>query len=73
MTSEIFQTIKVEGMTCSHCEANVTRNLSKLEGIDEVVADRNTVQVKIKGSRINLAEIEQIVTDLGYQFKGSIQ
>jgi uncharacterized protein len=69
---ELFQTISVEGMTCPHCEANITRNLTKLEGIDEVVADRNTAQVKISGIKINLAEIEQVITDLGYKFKGSI-
>lgn len=72
MTLDRFQTIRVEGMTCSHCEASVTRNLSKLEGIEEVVADKNTSQVKIKGSKINLTEVEQIVTELGYQFKGSL-
>lgn len=72
MTLETFQTISVEGMTCSHCEASVTRNLSKLDGIEEVVADKNTAKVKIRGSKINLAEIEQVVTDLGYQFKGRV-
>jgi copper chaperone CopZ len=73
MVLELFQTISVEGMTCPHCEANVTRNLTKLDGIDEVVADRNTAQVKITGTTINLAEIEQVITGLGYQFKGSIE
>lgn len=72
MTRETFQTIRVEGMTCSHCEASINRNLSKLDGIDEVVADKNTSQVKVRGSKINLTEIEAVVTDLGYQFKGSI-
>lgn len=72
MTAENFQTIKVEGMTCSHCEASINRNLSKIEGIEEVVADKNTSQVKIKGSKINLPEIERIVIDLGYQYKGTI-
>jgi uncharacterized membrane protein YraQ (UPF0718 family) len=72
MTQEKFQTIKVEGMTCSHCEASINRNLSKLTGIDEVVADKNTCQVKIRGSRIDYSEIEQIVTDLGYQYKGAV-
>lgn len=67
-----FQTIKVEGMSCSHCEANINRNLSKLEGIDEVVADKNAAQVKITGDKIDLAEIERIVNELGYQFKGSL-
>jgi uncharacterized membrane protein YraQ (UPF0718 family) len=73
MTKETFQTIKVEGMTCSHCEASINRNLSKLDGMEEVIADKNTSQVKIRGSKINLAEIERIVTDLGYQYKGSLK
>jgi len=72
MTLDKFQTIRVEGMTCSHCEAAITRNLGKVQGIEEVVADKNTSQVKMKGAKINLAEVEQIVTDLGYQYKGVI-
>jgi hypothetical protein len=73
MALETFQTINVEGMTCPHCEANVSRNLTKLEGIDEVVADRNTAQVKIVGTKINLDEIARVITELGYQFKGSVE
>ena len=72
MTEETFQTIKVEGMTCSHCEASINRNLSKLAGIDEVVADKNTSLVKFRGEKINLAEIEQVVAEIGYQFKGLV-
>lgn len=72
MTKEIFQTIRVEGMTCSHCETNVTRTLLKLEGIEEVVADKNTSQVKIMGEEINLSDIEKAVTEIGYQFKGVV-
>lgn len=72
MGKETFQTIRVEGMTCSHCEASITRNLLKLAGMEEVIADKNTSQVKIRGSKINLVEIEQIVNDLGYQYKGGI-
>jgi copper chaperone CopZ len=70
MTQESSQTLRVDGMTCSHCEATVTRNLSKLEGIEEVMADKNTSQVKIKGAKIDLVQIEQVITDLGYQYKG---
>lgn len=72
MTKEVFQTIRVEGMTCSHCEASVNRNLLKIEGIDEVIADKNTSQVKISGEKINLSEIERVVTEIGYQFKGVV-
>jgi len=73
MTKEIFQTIKVEGMTCSHCEASINNNLSKLTGIEEVIANKNTSSVKISGSIIDLAEIERVVTELGYQYKGSVK
>ncbi|HAQ21080.1 MAG TPA: heavy metal-associated domain-containing protein [Prolixibacteraceae bacterium] len=73
MTNETFQAFRVEGMTCSHCEASINRNLSKLDGIDEVIADRNTAQVKVRGSEINFSEIERMVTDLGYQYKGNIK
>ena len=72
MIKEIFQTIRVEGMTCSHCEANVTRTLLKLDGIEEVSADRNTSEVKIMGEEINLSEIEQAVNEIGFQFKGVV-
>lgn len=64
--------LKVEGMTCSHCEASVTRNLKKLEGVEEVFADKNTSEVQVKGTKINLAEIEKIINEIGYQYKGEI-
>jgi len=71
MALELFQTINVEGMTCPHCEANIARCLTELDGIDEVIADRNTAQVKILGTKINLDEIARVITELGYQFKGT--
>ena len=69
MALGLFQTISVEGVTCPHCEAHVTRSLTKLDGIDEVVADRNTAQVRISATKINLDEIAGVITKLGYQFK----
>ena len=67
-----FKTLKIEGMTCSHCEASVTKNLLKLDGIDEVLADKNTSNVKISGNKIDLKEIEKIIIEIGYQFKGEV-
>ncbi len=73
MTSTMnLKTLKVEGMTCSHCEASITRNLSQLDGIDEVFADRNSSEVKIKGEKINLGQIEKVITEIGYQYKGEV-
>jgi copper chaperone CopZ len=63
---------KVEGMTCSHCEATVTRTLLKLEGIDEVIADKEKSEVRIAGEKIDEQEIEQAISSIGYRFKGKV-
>ncbi len=71
-TSMDFKTLKVEGMTCSHCEASVTRNLLKVDGIDEVIANKNTSEVKISGEKIDLSEIEKVISEIGYDYKGEV-
>lgn len=68
MQKEEGVTVKVTGMTCSHCEANVKRNLESLQGISNVVADRNTNAVKISGTKIDLLKIKETVNGLGYTF-----
>ncbi|WP_163707910.1 SO_0444 family Cu/Zn efflux transporter [Mangrovibacterium lignilyticum] len=67
-----LKTLKVEGMTCSHCEASVTRNLLKIADIDEVIADKNTSEVKVSGKKIDLKEIEKVIEAIGYHYKGEI-
>ena len=61
-------TVNVTGMTCSHCEANVKRNLEALTGITNVVADNKNNTVKISGTKINLAKVKETVNGLGYNF-----
>ena len=61
-------TVRVEGMTCSHCEANVKRNLESIKGITSVVADNRNNIVKISGSKINLEKVKETVNSLGYKF-----
>lgn len=60
--------VTVTGMTCSHCEANVKRNLEALKGITNVVADNKTNTVKISGTDINLEKVKTTVNGLGYRF-----
>jgi hypothetical protein len=61
-------TVKVTGMTCSHCEATVKRNLEALNGITSVIADNKSNTVKITGSDINLEKVKATVNGLGYNF-----
>ncbi|MBN2634929.1 MAG: SO_0444 family Cu/Zn efflux transporter [Prolixibacteraceae bacterium] len=63
-------TVTVKGMTCSHCEATVKRNLEALDGIDNVIADNKTDTVKISGSAISLEKVKNTVNGLGYNFVG---
>ncbi|MFW5831521.1 MAG: SO_0444 family Cu/Zn efflux transporter [Prolixibacteraceae bacterium] len=61
-------TVNVAGMTCSHCEANVKRNLEAINGITNVVADNRTDTVKITGYKINIEKVKKTVNELGYKF-----
>jgi uncharacterized protein len=61
-------TIKVKGMTCSHCEATVKRNLEALKGITNVVADHRRETVKITGKDIDLEKVKNTVNKLGYNY-----
>jgi len=70
MDAENSVSVIVEGMACSHCEATVTSNLSKIEGVTTVVADKNTNTVSLLGEKINLEKVEEVVHSLGYKYKG---
>lgn len=63
-------TVKVTGMTCSHCESNVKRNLEALDGITSVVADNRSETVKITGSGYDLENVKKTVEGLGYKYVG---
>lgn len=63
-------TVNVTGMTCSHCEANVKRNLEAINGITNVIADNRTETVKITGNKINLEKVKETVNNLGYKYVG---
>jgi uncharacterized membrane protein YraQ (UPF0718 family) len=62
--------LKVEGMTCSHCEANVKRNLEAIKGIRNVIANNQSNSVKISGSGYNLEKVKETINGLGYKFIG---
>ena len=70
-SNQLYSTIKVEGMTCNHCKANVDSALRKL-GIDVEQIDLSSSIVKIKGSDLDEEKIAETVNSLGYNYKGII-
>jgi len=60
--------LHVEGMTCGGCENRINSELSGLDGIKTVRADKGgTVDIKYDLMKIRLDAIEQKINDLGYR------
>jgi len=63
------QNIKIEGMSCASCAANITKGLNKNEGVKtaEVNFATEKAVVEFDESKTSLKEIKKIITDLGYE------
>lgn len=63
------ETFDVIGMTCAACQANITRAVSKLDGVETVDVSliSNTMKVDYDPDKTNPASIMQAVSDIGYE------
>lgn len=61
-----IQEIKVEGMTCNHCKANVESNLEKLDFVTKVSANINTQTVVVEGKDIDMNKVKNLIEEIGY-------
>ena len=64
----ITEKYNVSGMTCAACQANVTRCMQKLDGVDEVNVSllANQMTVSYDETKLNSAVIIQQVKEIGY-------
>jgi uncharacterized membrane protein YraQ (UPF0718 family)/copper chaperone CopZ len=67
-----IQEYRVEGMTCDHCKAKVENGLKELQGVSEVLANRNTGVVSIQAETDNEDDIREAVGSLGYTYAGKL-
>lgn len=68
---EKMMEIIVKGMMCGHCEAHVKKDLEKIDGVKEVVANHETNIVSIETTKeVSIDEISKAVTEAGYEFCG---
>jgi uncharacterized membrane protein YraQ (UPF0718 family)/copper chaperone CopZ len=65
-------TFRVEGMTCDHCKATVEKGLMDLQGVSEVLADRNVGQVRIQAESVSDERIKETIEKLGYRYGGKL-
>lgn len=60
-------TYTVPGMTCGHCKAAVTSEVSALSGVTGVVVDLATKRVEVVGDRLDDAAIRAAIEEAGYE------
>ena len=62
------QTFTVTGMTCGHCVASVTEEVSELEGVENVDVDLATGSVTVTSSTpLEDDAVRAAVEEAGYQ------
>lgn len=64
--SEADLKLKIAGMTCNHCVANVKRALSENKGVEQVSVDLTSGIALIYGKGLNSADLKKSVEDIGY-------
>ena len=61
-------TYRVVGMTCGHCVASVTAELTKVPGVTDVDVDLASGDVTVLSDRsLDLDEVRAAVDEAGYQ------
>lgn len=64
----IVQQFKVGGMSCKNCKAHVEREISEIDGIEDVYADLITGEVSVTGTAIDEGKVKEAVEKAGYVF-----
>ena len=65
------QTYTVTGMTCGHCVASVTEEVSGIDGVTDVAVDLPTGAVTVTSTEpVDDADIRAAVQEAGYELAG---
>lgn len=70
MANEV-KTLKVEGMSCSHCENSVKKAVGALEGVESVAVDLGGKRVTIEfdAGKVSVDVIKDAIEDQGYDVR----
>ena len=63
------ETIKVEGMSCMHCQLRVKKAVEEVEGVRKADVDLQTKQVVIdyEEGKANLEKVKAAIREAGYE------
>ena len=63
-------TVKIEGMTCGHCEGKVSTELGKISGVSEVKAiAADGIAIVTSADALNIEEVTSAVVSAGFRFQ----
>jgi len=57
----------VQGMTCAHCKASVTEEVSEVPGVASVDVDLPSGRVTVTGESVDDAAVRAAVDEAGYE------
>ncbi len=60
-------TYRVPGMSCEHCKAAVTEELSGVDGVQNVSVDLATKVVEVNGQGLDDAALRAAIDEAGYE------
>ena len=67
MSAEMTLTYSVPEMSCEHCKAAVTAELSAVDGVDDVEVDLGSKLVRISGSALDDGALRAAIDEAGYE------
>ena len=62
---------KIEGMSCNHCKANVTKVISNLKSVKEVSVNLSEGVAYVEGTPTD-EEVKSAVEAIGFTFGGRV-
>lgn len=65
------KTYTVQGMTCGHCKASVTEEISAVQGVTSVAVDLDSGLVTVTGSGFTDQAVRAAVDEAGYEVVAS--
>lgn len=63
------ETIKVEGMSCMHCQLRVKKAVEAVEGVQKADVNLQTKQVTVdyEEGKVNLEKVKDVIRETGYE------
>jgi copper chaperone CopZ len=66
----MIATYIVAGMTCEHCVASVSEEVSEVAGVERVDVDLATGRLEVTGERVSADAVRAAVAEAGYEVVG---